>query len=727
MSLIALKKHYVRKSVHPSKRHLLRQDIQGLRAIAVLLVIADHLFKYPSGGFVGVDVFFVISGFLITGLQIREHQTTGRISFADFYRRRVKRILPLSVLVLMVTVVASWSTFAASRATRISEDGVWALLFGANWHFAIVGTDYMQSDGVVSPLQHFWSLAVEEQFYLLWPLLIIATLGFASSKLDLRPGQSILLLSAPIILIVFCSLFFSLWETTTAPTVAYFSTFSRAWELGVGALVAISSDFLKRIAASVRLFLAYAGLIGILSAAIFFTPSTPFPGPWALLPVLSTALVILAGTGGGYHVPFALANPAVRYIGDISFSLYLWHFPVIIMAAALVPINSPIDYAGILLLIFGLSALSYYFVEDAVRKSNWLEPKHKPRTYINDNRLAVGSLVGLTLSSIVVSGMALAKTAPIEVSQPVPGPLPSSVVMAGKEEPVTATGSLSAEIQAAVRLGTWPDLTPSIDNLGPAAKAPEWVNDGCLGMETKSLADPIANARRCIYGDPNAERTAVVLGDSMAISYLPTIRSSLEPQGYKVLVLTMQQCPWARVSVLQGNKAPHTQCDPFREWAQAEVERLKPELTLLSSNHSIMLASGATGRDFETQWKEGVTASLSRLANAGGRIIILDAPPSGKALDACATRISKPSECETKAEGLYEIVGRANKQVSLNIKVGKGVELINTKQWFCSPDNRCPAFIGNTPVYADGFHLTAKFATRLGPVLTEAINSRSTQ
>ena len=141
-----------------------RTDVEGLRAVAVLLVLGDHLFGVPAGGFVGVDVFFVVSGFLITGLLVRERQRTGRISFRAFYVRRARRLLPAAVSTLVVTTLAAWVLFVDGRFRNTVTDGLWALLFGANVNFAQQWTDYFQTDAAPSPFQHFWSLAVEEQF-----------------------------------------------------------------------------------------------------------------------------------------------------------------------------------------------------------------------------------------------------------------------------------------------------------------------------------------------------------------------------------------------------------------------------------------------------------------------------------------------------------------------------------------------------------------------------------
>ena len=215
---------------------IIRRDIQGLRAIAVALVIADHLIGRPSGGFIGVDVFFVLSGFLITGLLIRERERTGRISFRSFYVRRARRILPLAALVLVVTVSVSWLVFRTSRAVQTSVDALWSLLFAANWRFAAVGTDYLQAGVPVSPVQHYWSLAVEEQFYLAWPWLVLLAFWLAT-RFVRKPR---LVLTVLFSVAIVSSLVWAFYEVESARTVAYFSTFSRAWELGVGALIAVA-------------------------------------------------------------------------------------------------------------------------------------------------------------------------------------------------------------------------------------------------------------------------------------------------------------------------------------------------------------------------------------------------------------------------------------------------------------------------------------------------------
>ncbi len=222
-----------------------RADIQGLRALAVLLVILDHLWGWPAGGFIGVDVFFVLSGFLITGLLLNANQR-GSISFLDFYRRRIRRIIPAAVLVITATIGATYALIGKARGDVVAEDGIWAFFFASNWHYGAIGTDYWANSTITSPLQHFWSLAVEEQFYLVWPWVMVGFLGFGASAAGrgLRTRAGLFVATVALVIGLFV---YSIWHTETAPLWAYFSTLDRAWELGAGALLAMVRPRLRLI------------------------------------------------------------------------------------------------------------------------------------------------------------------------------------------------------------------------------------------------------------------------------------------------------------------------------------------------------------------------------------------------------------------------------------------------------------------------------------------------
>src|SRR3954454_905323 len=352
-----------------------RPDIQGLRGVAVLLVALDHA-DVPGmgGGYVGVDVFFVISGFLITGWLLRRAFDSARVPFGDFYAARARRILPGAVLTLVATCAASVVYLNPVRALAVLHDALWAAFFAANVHFADVGADYFARDDPPSPIQHFWTLAVEEQFYLAWPLLLAAVL------LVLRVGRrggrvSRRGLAGVVAMGVAASLTWSIHLTASNPTAAYFSTAARAWELGLGALIAIALPCILRVPAALGAALSWLGLAGILGAAVAFGPGTPFPGSAALLPVVGAGLVIAGGTTSGCRAGAALilGRRPLRAVGDVSYGFYLWHWPPLAIAA---------QYAGhplsmlqnlvLLALALALSSITYRVFENPLRHARRL-------------------------------------------------------------------------------------------------------------------------------------------------------------------------------------------------------------------------------------------------------------------------------------------------------------------------------------------------------------------
>lgn len=321
-----------------------RPDLEGVRAVAVALVLLSHFINWPTGGFIGVDVFFVLSGFLITGLLLKEYDRTGRISFRSFYIRRIKRILPASTLVIVVTALAVYTVFLGARVQQAVVDGGWALAFAANWRFVLAGQDYFAIDRAVSPFQHYWSLAVEEQFYLVWPLLVVLSI-FLAARLGAheryRPALALTLGGLTV-----ASFVWACAETASAPTTAYFSTFSRAWELGAGGLLALLASS-RHLRVPWPRTMSVAGLAVIVGSSVLLDPTWAFPGPWAVLPVVGTLLVVYSGIGvDSTRLNPLLTNHVSRYVGRISFSLYLWHWPVVVVLTGVMGTGSLRFYAG---------------------------------------------------------------------------------------------------------------------------------------------------------------------------------------------------------------------------------------------------------------------------------------------------------------------------------------------------------------------------------------------
>ena len=662
----------------------------------MILVFTNHLFDWPSGGFIGVDVFFVLSGFLITQLLLREHESTGRISFTAFYKRRAKRILPAATIVVLVTLAVGNALFTSSRFTSLATDGLWATLFSANWRFIQVGTDYMHAADAISPLQHYWSLSVEEQFYFVWPLLLVAVLGSRLARR--RRGAAI-----AIGLVGLLSFGFAMWQTAAYPTSAYFSTFTRAWELAAGAALAICAHRIPILPPVARYGLAWLGLGGVIVSALVLTEDTPFPAPFALAPVLCTLAILAAGMGATPLNLWPLTNRVATYLGDISYSLYLWHFPVIIFSTMLIG-GAPrrlVLVATVVTLL--LSIASYHFIENPFRRGKGFKRVLRP------------ALAGATI--LIVAVLSVGVITPAPALPPVVAPA-SFVVREGNERSALQTWKQIDEAAAAT---TWPDLSPSIDSIGTTDMAPEWIVDKCLELDSDSLDQRTVTARGCQYGPQDASKTAVVLGDSVAISWLPGVRAALEPEGYTVRVLTSEQCPVAAVNVNRDDGSPLSGCPEFRDWALSEIEDIHPDLVIASQSVSSgWRLSEATTEDAATRdWIRGITETLKSLKASAERVVLLEGPPYGAGFDQCAGKGSVPADCLLTPAGPYIFMH----DVEAAGSEASGVEYIPTSSWFCSLEGVCPSFVGTTPVLVDGFHLTAERSAEFAPLLAAILTN----
>lgn len=665
-----------------------RLDIQGLRALAVLLVFANHLVGWPNGGFIGVDVFFVISGFLITGHLMKEHEVKGRWSFKSFYVKRARRILPAALTVTIVTVAASFAAFSWARASSILADGVWATFFSANWRFITIGTDYMHADAAVSPLQHYWSLSIEEQFYFVWPLILAGAL-FLNVR---RPRRGALI---AISIIGAASFAFAIWDTVANPTVAYFSTFSRVWELAVGALLAIVAPSVGRLPAAPRPFLAWAGLALIGASAAVLTPQSAFPGPWAMLPVLGTALVIAAGTNGEQRFLWPLQNKVASYIGDISYSLYLWHFPVIAFSTLIMAGTPRRLVITAVIVSFVLAVVSYHFIETPFRNANLsISRTWKP----------VVALIGIAALCIPLVAFSPRTQAPLASE---PGPPIYFEVQS------SALAARWADVDRAANAVEWPTLTPPVSDISSNDLAPEWVENGCL--LSKELGHDAWDdaAERCTFG--SGEKLAIVYGDSVALSWSPAVRAALEPQGYRVQLLTAEQCPAADAATLDDKGQPLANCSEYRAWAHDHIASEQPDVVFVSETGASVerLASGATGKDAVAEWESAVARTLGNLEVADAQVFILQPPPYGAQVDSCAS----PTDCMVvRSPSLISMLAGSS-----NAAINSDAKFIDTSSWFCNADGLCPPFIGESVVNVDSAHLSRQQSLALAPLIADAI------
>lgn len=711
-------------SLLPSRQSSkVRGDIQGLRAIAVGSVVFDHLFHWPSGGFIGVDVFFVVSGFLITGVLLREFSKTGRISFTNFYRRRIRRILPAAILTLCVTVVASMFLLNAARAKSVALDAVSALFSVVNWRFAFVGADYFQAGGAVSPLQHFWSLAVEEQFYFVWPLLLFVVIVCVSRLARNQPGRFALTMRAvgvTLALIIVASFGWALFETANVPTIAYFSTLSRAWELAVGALIAVVAGRLTSIPPSIRTALAYIGLAGIASSLFVISTTSMFPAPWALLPVASTALVIVSGIGEEARFVPILSNRVTRYVGDISYSLYLWHFPIIILVAAVVPSPSKAHAALAIILMFVFAIASFHLVERPVNQSPLLERFAnrderrdafalwwRPRSVNFRVGVALFLIAGI-LSSVGVVGVVRFKAAAAEASQPTEEVPTAFLATPGLSD---TRADLASEMVDALNTRSWPALSPAPANIQVDGSPIEDAS----GCGHTVVTDP----KSCAFGDPSLP-SMVVFGDSTGITLLPTVRAAYGNK-YFIRGLTMASCPVIDLDVVQDSVERSTDCSRHRADSLLEIERLAPDVVLVINNYewaaTERLKSRASGAAIGLEWAQAAASTSAKLAKLSKMVVFVTPPPEGKIVVDCATTVSVPNDCVSTIPETWRTGLAAEQTIESAI-----VHVFDTSEWFCGQSGRCPIFVGHTILRRDYVHTTRQWAEKVAPLFKEYID-----
>ncbi|NRG39629.1 acyltransferase [Rathayibacter sp. VKM Ac-2835] len=705
-----------------------RRDIQGLRAVAVVAVVLDHVLAWPSGGFVGVDVFFVVSGFLITGLLLREWERSGRISLLDFSARRIKRIVPAAIVVLLATLAAAAALYGSRQFESVAVDSLFAFLVTANWRFAAIGTDYFRSGDAVSPLQHFWSLSVEEQYYLVWPGLMLLVLWLTVSVARRPASAARTAVGVVIGLLTVASFAWAMTESTANPTVAYFSTLSRAWELGAGAILAVLAGRLAHLPAAVRPVLAWTGLAGIGVSFALIDDELPFPAPWALLPVLSTVLVLAANSGTRSQAThlLPLTNRVSTFLGDISYSLYLWHFPAVVFAGSFFPAGSPLLVASSLIAALVLSIASYHLIEQPAQASPLLaggrrrERRQAWHTWwgVFGPRLRIGAVAALAVATIVPVSIALTPPPPPPAGA-APGPLTPTASAASESPaaPVTAATELTGRIEQALASTTFPEFDPPIADLSTEALFSSVTTPDCLDITTTQQSID------CESGPTDTGLDVVVLGDSFAIAWSPGIKAALEPLGYRIHPLTRGECPASFVSVTHGTGAAYPECDEIHEWRQERVAEIAPELTILAQSHGTILRMTSPGSPAEhaEELAAGLRRTVDGISSSSDRMIVLSSPPEGKQMRECATAFASPADCVTSPSREFATTIAAEKRAL----EGSPAEHVDTLGWFCA-HQRCPGFVGTTPVHADSSHLTIQYSTMLADVIAEAVTSAPT-
>lgn len=693
-------------SLPTSKAHgsLFRGDIQGLRGIAVLLVLLFHA-SIPGfrGGFVGVDIFFVLSGYLITGNLLREVQSAGRIHFKKFYARRIRRLLPASFFVLISTliVVAIW--FPPLLLPGVALDISSAGLYVSNIDFALRATDYFSASVIPSPVLHFWSLGVEEQFYLFWPLLI-ALATIKKTALALK----VFLLA----LVVFVSsLTFANWLLPRNQPWAFFSLPTRAWELILGALLATAIRFTSKLP---RWIAACSGAIG-LSLVIFsgLTQSNPlkFPGSAALTPTVGAFLLILAGSTGELTLPSRLLTfQPLQWLGRISYSLYLWHWPVLVIPQVVVGSRLSIEKRALLaLLSILLAALTERWVERPFR-GGWLITL-KPRR----NILMAGALAALLMATAFSADYAAT------------GSLRNKHGVASAAEERSFIDSL---VIKSAPLHSAPIRKASIDFPVPAALKPNLLNAGddrpiTYGDRCHTQMNLKASTAPCIYGDTASSKTVVLFGDSHALAWFPAFNQVAKEMHWKLLSLTMSACSPADIPAYNPGTGLLMRNCPI--WRTASIDRIvaaKPFMILVASSSGFQtLIKGLVAQEAarEHLFAMGMKRTIARLRVSGAKLLMMSDTPA-LAQDPLVCLSAHPKSTLACATPVAAAI--SDNWIALETQVAQvnSLPLIKPQLWVC-PTSPCPVVIGNILTYFDTGHMTATFSQALAGRLKRAINA----
>jgi peptidoglycan/LPS O-acetylase OafA/YrhL len=636
-----------------------RPDIEGLRGIAILLVVLFHAgVSGLSGGFVGVDVFFVLSGFFITAMLARELSETGDVDVNAFYTRRAMRLLPALLVTLLVTLGAVFWLYAPIDRAAIAADARAVALHGGNIAFASGAVDYFSTGD--NPLLHTWSLAVEEQFYLVWPLLFLSLgfLGFGGQSERARNKLFVAIVVAGVL-----SFVASLWMTKVAQPWAFFGMPTRIWEFALGGALALVLARRTDTRTSASTVLQGAGLLMIVVAAMNYERATPYPGLAAVLPALGTSLLITGGDRAPESaVSRALSIPPLRWLGRVSYAWYLWHWPLVGAAAVLYPglgVSGRLLWSGVALV---LAWLTYRFIEQPVRN-------------------------GTVLSR--VPGYWL-----------LPGTIAASVGVAA----LAHTAMVAAERGVA----------SSVHRTFAQARV-DRKQHNCWSNTVEDAKGP------CEFGDTQSSTTLALFGDSHAEHWLGALDRYGKDAGVKIVVMVKGGCPVADMPELMQPRLKrfYHECTRYREAMVQRIIAMKPTAAILSSYDHYMPRNGKASAWQVTpaMWERGLRRTYERLSNAGVPVLaIRGTPRTWFDVPACLSRraagLPFSRNCSYSLErSLIPLAVQAQTRAAR----GLGVAFVDMNDQICS-SYRCPTAKGGVVMFTDDNHLTATFSASLADV-----------
>jgi peptidoglycan/LPS O-acetylase OafA/YrhL len=681
---------FVREEKAPRAVSTLRPEIQALRAVAVLVVVVYHLWPGTlTGGFVGVDVFFVISGFLITAHLLREADRTGRISLPRFWAKRIRRLLPASLTVLAASAVGVFLLVPQMYWGQFYREIAASAVYAQNWVLASSSIDYLAAENVASPVQHFWSLSVEEQFYLVWPILVGAVV-LASGRLGV--GTRRILVFAALAAVAVASFLFSVSYTTTNPGEAYFATTTRAWEFAAGGLLAVVGSATVRAGAGIRTLVAYAGWAGIAYAVVAYSGDTAFPGSAALLPVLATLAVIWAGDPRSALSPNRVMGlRPVQFVGGISYSVYLWHWPLIVFAGFVFGEVEDTSRAAIIVGSIALAWLTTTLIENPARDWKALVGR-RPRW----------TVLAMAVAMIVVAVPAAAG------SQYMAGQATAETARAA--DVVASAGDCFGASAFALPEGACDDVQH--EELTPAA--PFAVEDKAEVYTNGCYSDLLsADLNTCVVGDAASEMDVALIGDSHAASWYPALKTLAEEKAWSLSPFMKSACPMSEATKQDETADVERSCSTWNDQLAEQLAAQPEPLDL------VVVAHSATGDTYESDRDAiaGFRAAWAPLVERGTHVVVIrDIPQLSEETNRCVSETAGEDgacdrpESEAVADDL--MVEAAKDQ--------PGVSVVDMNDFFCR-DGSCTPVVGGVIGYRDSHHITATYSTTLAPYLDERL------
>lgn len=630
-----------------------RADIDGLRALAIVPVVLFHA-RFPGleAGYVGVDIFYVISGYLITRIISNEVASTGRFRFGNFYARRARRLLPAALLVITATAAAVTLRFPPMERSAVLNSGLWSLAYLSNVHFWLLQTNYFDSGDFLDPYLHTWSLSIEEQFYLFWPLLIL----LAYRVRRVRRALVFVMIGVLVVSLVGCVI-----ESYRVTPTAFFLLPFRAWEFAAGALAGSVPRLGKRAA----LALGAAGLAAICVSLFVIPANVTFPGIAATVPVIGTAALLVSGDRD-QMIARALRHPAMRYVGGVSYSWYLWHWPVLIIGEDFLPDGGNL-VARLLLaaLSFAMAAVTFSWVEKPLRQSRLLgrSPAYTFTPIGAATVLCVAALVGM---------LGISRS---QLSSP----------------PYLAFARAVKD--------------------GPRVAA-------CTTKFTKTVP------KLCSFG--HGERAVVLFGDSHAAMWFPAAEEAANKRGFRLVTLLKSACPAADVTVFNPKIGRvETECRVWRKNAIERIRDLDPAAIIVAGAKSYVSGPGRTGgyaTNSPRDWSEGYRRTLSQLPRGARVLLVQDVPRFPLQVPFCLEHqawVGRGDCSASRADAIDERVNRAEVLAAAGMP---NVEIINFTSDLCD-SARCGPVVHDIVAYRDNNHLSRSFVRTLSNRFCEALPS----